>query len=120
MGEFEKYKNLYLWRFQLTSDQRDKILDAVSARGDKETINWFLDTQMVADQREKIFKAKNRGNIEKKPKTSISRDIEKKEKVFEYDCFICHASEDKDSFVRHHYQKNFKKKVTMFGMMNSL
>lgn len=105
----EKYK--WLWGETLTYAQRDKLFDKILedtvAGVDLETLKWLWGENLTYAQRDKIVQAmsmaeKNRdiGILRKQKISATSMKERNKATSFEYDIFICHASEDKESFVR--------------------
>jgi len=91
-----------LWNKAEYDDQRDKIIDAAAETGDPETLEWFWDVAEYDDQRDKIFDKLLSFKNQKRNKLPYSKSssLTKTTKDLEHDCFICHASEDKESFVR--------------------
>ena len=90
----------WLWNRPLTTSQRDKLCGAICSKGDLETLKWLWNQSLTTSQRDKllqvIIEIENKDNQIKE--RSITQVKERTE--YEYDAFICHASEDKESFVR--------------------
>ena len=78
MADIEHYKWLWGQRIALTGNQKDKVFQAMLIAGKN------ISSHLPQRQKESVAPSKesNRGNS------------------FKYDVFICHASEDKESFVR--------------------
>ena len=103
MANMEHYTWLWGQRNSLTTNQEDKLVGEIIARADPETLKWLWGQRnsLTTNQEDRIFQAmlmaeKNiSGRLPQMQKESVAPSKES-----EYDVFICHASEDKDSFVR--------------------
>jgi hypothetical protein len=96
----------YFWRIVYSEENKSKILNSVAATKDPEFQNWFItNKELTQEQRMTIINAMN-------PKDIRANDILQKDPTinhrhrsestinYKYDIFICHASEDKEPFVR--------------------
>ena len=87
----------WLWSETNDSDVLDKIADAICSRGDIDELQWLWSETNDSDIMKKITNAitdkkEKQGGTQVKVRKRSQRD-------FDYDCFICHASEDKESLV---------------------
>ena len=91
-----------LWNKAEYNDQKDKLIDAAAETGDPETLKWFLDVAEYNAQKDKIFDSLLSLTSPKRNKLPFSKSslLTKITEDWDHDCFICHASEDKESFVR--------------------
>lgn len=101
----EKLK--WFWDHTILPYHKEKIINGVVTRGDDETLKWFWDHTILPHHRVKIFNAmnmaevnRNNRNMKKSEKPIALSEENSASNSFNYDVFICHASEDKESFVR--------------------
>ena len=108
-ADLETFKWLWGQGTSLTLNQKDKLVGEIIARADLETFKWLWEQRisLTLNQKDKIFQAmlkaeKNRSShLPLRQKESVAPSNESNRgNLFKYDVFICHASEDKDSFVR--------------------
>ena len=97
----------WFWQNVTSSFYRDKILEEVVSRGDGATLKWFWQNVTSSFYRDKIIHAmginsvnRNAKIIKKFKKTADSIGSDNLNESYEYDVFISHASEDKETFVR--------------------
>ncbi len=102
LGTFDQLANLYA----KNSADRPTIFEVLLIKGTREELLRFLETIYDPDQRERIIKVTTTAKI-LGPVGMPSRDratskhiIVERTPDFTWDAFICHASEDKDKFVR--------------------
>ncbi len=93
-GDSEALKWLWLVNL-LSSSRQSKIIDAVCERGDPETLKWFWNhTLFIPSYQSRLSSA-----MLDRTKTPRGSSRAKAGVNYMYDVFICHASEDKASFV---------------------
>lgn len=94
----------WLWSEWLTTEQRDNLAEAIIIKGDLETLKWFWNKWLTDEQRTRLARAiahaQDVANLDQKDSRALSELETKESEHFEYDFFICHASEDKESFAR--------------------
>ena len=100
LDKIETFKKL--WGKYLDDSQRETLLDGIIARGDLDILNWLWEKYLDDDQRNKLLTAIT--NYTKKSSFFKNKSLPENKKTlidkYEYDFFISHASEDKESFVR--------------------
>ena len=108
-ADSETLKWLWEQRISLTPTQKDKLFGEIRARADSETLKWLWEQRisLTPTQKDKIFQAmlmagkNSSSHLPQRQKESVAPSKESNRgNPFKYDVFICHASEDKDSFVR--------------------
>ena len=88
----------WFWEKSYIPDQKAKILEGVAKNADSETLKWFWGKSYMPDQKDILLKAKTKKLTFNNTKIhKVKATLGEK---FQYDIFISHASEDKDSFVR--------------------
>jgi len=94
----------WFWSNTYDSSQKAKILEGVAARADSETLKWFWSNTYDSSQKDILLDALARqGSKKVSGEPSSIPNVNERRRgmgVFQYDLFISHASEDKDSFVR--------------------
>jgi len=102
MTSIDHYK--WLWQKTYDSYQREKIIDTAIENADLEALKWFWQQTYDSYQKEKIFKAmlikgQNR-QLQDEEHSPVTPRESTLSSSFEHDLFICHASEDKEPFVK--------------------
>ena len=108
MANMEHYKWLWGQRVYLTTSQKDELVGEIIAKADSETLKWLWGQRvyLTTIQKGKTFQAmlmaeNDNSHLPQRQKESVAPSKESNMgNSFKYDVFICHASEDKDSFVR--------------------
>ena len=123
MADSETLKWLWGQRISLTPTQKDKLVEEIIAMADSETLKWLWGQRisLAPTQKNKIFQAmlmagKNRNSFlsQRENESVVPREESNRDDSVKYDIFICHASEDKDSFVRVLAEKLSKKGVEVW------
>jgi hypothetical protein len=123
MANMDHYKLLWEQRSSLTPTQKDKLVGEIIARADFETLKLFWEqrSSLTPTQKDNIFQAilmaekNSSSHLPQRQKESVAPSKESNRgNSFKYDVFICHASEDKDSFVRVLAEKLSSKDLTVW------
>jgi len=108
MDEKELENLKWLWGADSSFSNRNRLSNAILDSGDMEALKWLWGADSSFSNRNRVSNAIL--TIKKNREDSNLRMDKRSEKYSEYDCFICHASEDKESFVR-----NLAKKLDNVG-----
>lgn len=96
----------WFWERTSTSGERKSLLEGVAKSGDSEALRWFWERASTSQERAILLGSAGNGSTkpeqrERRAQSPSKSNTSDQDVQGNYDVFISHASEDKDSFVRY-------------------